>query len=201
MGALNPDRHPKSTSIGKAFPACELKIHEPDEEGIGEIWIKGDNVMMGYYEMPEETAEVLVDGWLRSGDIGFMDDEGYAVITGRAKNVIIAKNGKNVFPEELEYNLSNIPLVQESMVFSESTEDKEDIKIVASIIVDPDEVAERIGENATDEQILDALWKEVDKLNEEQPFFKRIKAIKLRKEEFVKNTSKKIIRFAEENKR
>ena len=130
-----------------------------------------------------------------------MDDEGYAVITGRAKNVIIAKNGKNVFPEELEYNLSNIPLVQESMVFSESTEDKEDIKIVASIIVDPDEVAERIGENATDEQILDALWKEVDKLNEEQPFFKRIKAIKLRKEEFVKNTSKKIIRFAEENKR
>lgn len=201
MGALNPDKHAKSTSIGKAFPACALKIHEPDEEGIGEIWIKGDNVMMGYYEMPEETAEVLVDGWLRSGDIGFIDDEGYAVITGRAKNVIIAKNGKNVFPEELEYNLSNVPLVAESMVFSEATEDKEDIKIVASIIVDQDEVAERLGENATDEEILAALWEEVDKLNEEQPFFKRIKAIKLRKEEFVKNTSKKIIRFAEENKR
>ena len=201
MGALNPDKHAKSTSIGKAFPACDLKIHEPDAEGIGEIWIKGDNVMMGYYEDPEETANVLVDGWLRSGDIGFMDSEGYAVITGRAKNVIIAKNGKNVFPEELEYNLSNIPLVQESMVFSEDTEDKEDIKIVASIIVDPDEVAERLGENATDEEILAALWKEVDRLNEEQPFFKRIKAIKLRKEEFVKNTSKKIIRFAEENKR
>ena len=201
MGALNPDKHAKSISIGKAFPSCDMKINDPDEDGMGEIWLKGDNIMMGYYEMPEETAEVLVDGWLRTGDIGFMDSTGYAVITGRAKNVIIAKNGKNVFPEEIENNLIDLPIVEESMVFSENTEDKEDIKIVASIIVDKEEIAMRLGEDASDEDIMKLLWEEVDKINEKQPFFKRIKEIKLRKEPFVKNTSKKIVRFAEENRK
>ncbi|MEG0156253.1 MAG: AMP-binding protein, partial [Anaerovoracaceae bacterium] len=115
-GALNPDKAPKSTSIGRKFPACDLKIVDANEEGIGEIWLKGGNVMMGYYHMPEATAEVITDGWFHTGDLGYVDQEGYAVITGRKKNVIITKNGKNVYPEELEYYLSNISLISESMV-------------------------------------------------------------------------------------
>ena len=201
MGALNPDTHAKSNSIGKAFPACDAKIINPDEDGIGEICLKGDNVMMGYYEDPEQTAEVLVDGWLLTGDLGYIDDEGYIIMTGRSKNVIITKNGKNVFPEEIEYNLSNIDVVKESMIFSEPTEDGEDITIVASIRLDDEEVEERWGSGLDKKTLEDKMWEEVDKLNANQPFFKRIKRIIIRDEDLVKNTSNKVIRFSEENKR
>ena len=201
MGALNPDTHAKSNSIGKPFPACDAKIINPDEDGIGEICLKGDNVMMGYYEDPEQTAEVLVDGWLLTGDLGYIDDEGYIIMTGRSKNVIITKNGKNVFPEEIEYNLSNIDVVKESMIFSEPTEDGEDITIVASIRLDDEEVEERWGSGLDKKTLEDKMWEEVDKLNANQPFFKRIKRIIIRDEDLVKNTSNKVIRFSEENKR
>lgn len=201
MGALNPDTHCKSNSIGKAFPACDAKIKDPDEEGIGEICIKGDNVMMGYYKDPEQTAEVIQDGWLLTGDLGYMDDEGFLVITGRQKNVIITKNGKNVFPEEIEYNLSNIDVVKESMIFSEPTSDGSDITIVAAIRLDDEEVREVWGEDIGKEDLEKKMWEEVDKLNADQPFFKRIKRIIIREQDLVKNTSNKVIRFAEENKR
>lgn len=201
MGALNPDRAPRSASIGRALPACELKIAEPNDEGIGEIRLKGGNVMMGYYNMPEATAQVIRDGWFHTGDLGYLDDEGYAYITGRKKNVIITKNGKNVYPEELEYNLSNVPLIGESMVFSDDTEKGVDALIVASIFPDWEEVEERLGKDVTDEELKNILWAEVDKINENQPFFKKIKKIIVRKEDFVKNTSKKIIRYVEENKK
>lgn len=200
MGALNPDTHAKATSIGKAFPACDAKIKDPDEEGIGEICIKGENVMMGYYEDPEQTAEVIEDGWLLTGDLGYIDDEKFIVITGRKKNVIITKNGKNVFPEELEYNLSNIDVVKESMVFSDSTKSGDDITIVAAIVLDDEEVRERWGEDLSPKELEDRMWEEIDKLNAAQPFFKRIKRIIIRDKDLVKNTSNKVIRFAEENK-
>lgn len=201
MGALNPDKAPKSASIGRAFPACELKIAEANEEGIGEIWLKGGNVMMGYYNMPEATAQVIQDGWFRTGDLGYLDKDGYAYITGRKKNVIITKNGKNVYPEELEYNLSNVPLIAESMVFADDTETGADTLIVAAILPDMEEVEERLGKDVSDEELEKSLWAEVDKINESQPFFKKIKKIIVRKEDFVKNTSKKIIRYVEENKK
>ncbi len=201
MGALNPDKAPKSASIGRAFPACELKIAEANEEGIGEIWLKGGNVMMGYYNMPEATAQVIQDGWFRTGDLGYLDKDGYAYITGRKKNVIITKNGKNVYPEELEYNLSNVPLIAESMVFADDMETGADTLIVAAILPDMEEVEERLGKDVSDEELEKALWAEVDKINESQPFFKKIKKIIVRKEDFVKNTSKKIIRYVEENKK
>ncbi len=201
MGALNPDKAPKSASIGRAFPACELKIAEANEEGIGEIWLKGGNVMMGYYNMPEATAQVIQDGWFRTGDLGYLDKDGYAYITGRKKNVIITKNGKNVYPEELEYNLSNVPLIAESMVFADDMETGADTLIVAAILPDMEEVEERLGKDVSDEELEKSLWAEVDKINESQPFFKKIKKIIVRKEDFVKNTSKKIIRYVEENKK
>lgn len=158
--------------------------------------------MLGYYNRPELTEEVMKNGWFYTGDLGYMDDSGYVYLTGRKKNVIITKNGKNVYPEELEYRLSNIPLVQESMVWSKPSEDGEDMVIVASIIVNSEALSEKFGERELgDEEIERELWKEVDKINLEVPYFKRIKAITLRKEEFEKNSSKKIKRFAEGNKK
>ena len=199
MGALNPDTAPKNTAIGRAFPACELKVHEPNEEGIGEICVKGDNVMMGYYQMEEETAKVIKDGWLHTGDLGKIDDEGYACITGRAKNVIITKNGKNVYPEELEYNVNNIPYVLESMVYGDDTESGSDTKIVAAIRLDDEEVRERFAD-ASLEEIEKELWKEIEEINNREPMFKKIKKIIVKQHDFEKNTSKKIKRHVEANK-
>ncbi|MGI6721472.1 MAG: AMP-dependent synthetase/ligase [Anaerovoracaceae bacterium] len=201
MGALNPDKMPKATSVGYPFPACKVKIIDKDEDGIGEICLWGGNVMLGYYEMPQETAEVLQDGWFHSGDLGYLDEDGYLIITGRKKNVIITKNGKNVFPEELEYYLQEIPLISESMVFSEETSDGSDDTIVAALRLDPEEVQERCGQGTDEAKIEQIVWEEIEKINERQPFWKRIKKIIIRKDDFVKNTSNKIIRFAEGNKK
>lgn len=201
MGALNPDTRPNSRSIGRKFPCFDIKIENTGDDGIGEICLKGDNIMLGYYGRPDLTSEVMKDGWFYTGDLGYMDDDGYVYLTGRKKNVIITKNGKNVYPEELEYRLSNIPLVQESMVWSKPSEDGEDMIIVASIVVNKEALSEIYGSKEMSEsEIEKVLWKEVDKINLEVPFFKRIKSIVLRSEEFEKNSSKKIKRFAESNK-
>lgn len=200
LGALNPDTAPKSDSIGVPFPACEIKTHQPNEEGIGELCLKGANIMLGYYNMPEATAEVIKDGWFHTGDLGYIDKEGYVHITGRKKNVIITKNGKNVYPEELEYYLSNVPFVEESFVFGQDSDDGEDTLIVASIKLDKEETEALLGKNFDESAAQKLLWSEVDKINEMTPFFKKIKKVIVRKEEFEKNTAKKIIRYKESNR-
>ena len=202
MGALNPDTAPNSASIGVRFPGADLKVVDINEEGIGEICVYGDNIMLGYMDMPEETAAVIdSEGWFHTGDMGYMDDRGYAYITGRKKNVIITKNGKNVYPEELEYQLSLVPFVEESFVFEgESTGDK-DTTIVASIKLDGEAVEEVLGAEYTEEQVKELIWKEVDKINADAPFYRKIKKVIIRKSDFIKNSSKKLIRFAEDNKK
>lgn len=204
MGALNPDQHKymRNASVGHILPGMQVKIADKDEDGIGEICLKGDNVMLGYYKNPEETAKVIKDGWFYTGDQGYTDEEDFIYITGRKKNVIIASNGKNVFPEELEYLLSKSPYVAESMVWG-ADDEKGNITIVASIRPDEEEVAEAIGEEKAkdDEAIKELLWKEVDRINADLPLFKKIKKISVRREEFEKNTSKKIKRFVEGNKK
>ncbi|PWL93982.1 MAG: AMP-dependent synthetase [Clostridiales bacterium] len=203
MGALNPDQHKymRNASVGHILPGMDVKIEDKDEDGIGEICLKGDNVMLGYYKNPKETAKVIKDGWFYTGDQGYIDEEKFIYITGRKKNVIIASNGKNVFPEELEYYLSKSKYISESMVWGAEDGKSGDITIVAAIIPDLEEVEEAIGKDADDEQIKALLWKEVDKINEDLPMFKKIKKVSLRHEEFEKNTSKKIKRFAESNKK
>lgn len=200
LGALNPDSAPKADSIGIAFPGGGIRIDNPDEDGIGEICLSGSNIMLGYYNMPEATAEVIKDGWYYTGDLGYMDEEGFAYITGRKKNVIITKNGKNVFPEELEYYLSNIPFIQESFVFGQESSDGKDTVIVASVKMDEEELEEILGKDYDPELAKKMLVDEVDKINADSPMFKKIRKIIVRKTDFVKNTSKKIIRFAPENK-
>lgn len=202
MGALNPDIRPKAASCGRKFPGFEVAVHEPDEDGNGELWLRGGNVMLGYYKNPEATAESITDGWFHSGDIGYIDDEGYIFITGRKKNVIITKNGKNVFPEELEYYLSNIPVIKASMVFSEETDDHEDVLVVASVRLDDEEVKEKYGDHEpTKSELYQDLWADIDEINQKQPFFKRIKRLYIRDTDFEMNTSQKIIRYSKENRR
>ena len=204
MAALNPDRHKymRNSSVGHLLPGMEVKIEDKNEDGIGEICVKGPNVMLGYYNMPEETAKVIKDGWFHTGDLGYVDDEEFIYITGRKKNVIITANGKNVFPEELEYYLGRSTMVSESMVWAQEDESGQDTVIVATIKPDMEEVEAAIGKDAAgdDAQVEKLLWTEVDKINENLPFFKKIKKINVRREEFEKTTGKKIKRFVESNK-
>ena len=193
--ALNPDKFFKNDSLGYVPPGFDAKIIDKDPEtGIGEICVKGGNVMLGYYKMPEESAKVLVDGWLHTGDLGYLDKDNYIYLTGRIKNVIITKNGKNVYPEEIEYYLSNIPYIKESMVMGKESKGSDEILISASIFPDMEEVVEVLGDapNVKAQEFL--IWTEIDKINKELPYFKRIKKITIRSEEFEKTTGKKIKR-------
>ncbi len=204
MISLNPDQHKymRNASVGHVMPTLQARIDSPDEDGIGEICIKGDNVMLGYYDRPEETAKVLRDGWLHTGDLGYLDKDGFLYITGRAKNVIITQNGKNVFPEELEYLLGRIPYVSECMVWAEKDDAGRDLDIAATIKPDFDAVRDAIGAEAAknNSAVEELLWSEVEKLNADLPKFKKIQKIKVRSSEFEKTTGKKIKRFVEENK-
>ena len=178
------------------MPGVDVQILNPDSDGIGEFIAKGDNVFMGYYEDPESTAEALdSDGYYHTGDLGYIDKNGFCIITGRKKNVIIAQNGKNVFPEEIEYLLSLDDRVAESVVSGEHDDKKNDIIIVATIFPDMDWVEQNLGKDASDEAIQKELEDAVDKVNEKLVNYKKIKKVVLRKTEFEKNTSRKIKRY------
>ncbi|MBK5246307.1 MAG: AMP-binding protein [Peptostreptococcaceae bacterium] len=199
--ALNPDKFFKNDSLGYVPPGFDAKIIDMDPETrIGEICVKGGNVMLGYYKMPEESAKVLVDGWLHTGDLGYIDKDNYIYLTGRIKNVIITKNGKNVYPEEIEYYLSNVPYIKECMVMGIESKSSDEILITASIFPDMEEVTEVLGNNPDKKAQEFLIWTEIDKINKEMPYFKRIKKISIRSEEFEKTTGKKIKRNLEENK-
>lgn len=197
---INPDFDSRDDSAGYPPPLIDVHIEEANEEGIGEIVVKGRNVMLGYYHDQQATDAVIKEGWFYTGDLGFIDEEGYIHITGRKKNVIITKNGKNVFPEELEFYLGKIRFIEESMVWGIDSEDNGDTLICANIKTNTDELTQMLGKAYTDEQASSLIWQEIDKLNEELPYYKRIKKAEIRKGEFEKTTGKKIKRFSEANK-
>ena len=179
----------------------EVKIIDKNDEGVGEICIKGPNVMMGYYNNPEETARSLKDGWFHTGDLGYIDRNKYIYITGRKKNVIITANGKNVYPEELENYLDESLFVSESMVWAGEDGEGHDKAIIATIKPDMDEVRNYLGDDADDPaRVKDLIQSEVDRINEPQPLFKKIGKVVIKMDDFDKTTAHKIKRYTESNK-
>ena len=191
--SANRNKYRKPGSVGTPILACRVKIDNPDENGEGEICVKGPNVMLGYYNNPEATAEVFdKDGFFHTGDYGKLDEEGWIYITGRKKNLIILSNGKNVYPEEIEADLQKVEGVTEVVVYAgQSRVQKDRITIVAEIFPDAELLADK---GITDIQTY--FEDQVKILNAKMPPYKAVKCVKLRDVEFQKNTSRKITRFS-----
>ena len=193
-------KYVRNGSVGVPMINDTIEIVDKDKNGIGEIRVKGPNVMLGYYEMEEETNEVLKDGWFYTGDLGYIDKDGYIFITGRSKNMIVLKNGKKVFPEELEMLVNRIELVQESMVFGLPDEnDKNDIKLSVKVVYNKEIVKEKYSDK-TENELHQIIWDEIKELNKTFPSYKYIKNMILSKEELIKTTTKKIKRHEEMKK-
>ena len=183
----------KYASVGPAVPCCQVRIYDgyENEKGFmeGEIQVKGDNVMLGYYNNPEATAAAFTDdGWFRTGDVGYLDEDEYCFITGRLKTVIVLESGKNVFPEEIEEYLSNIETIAESAVIGR--QDGSEVNLTALIFPD----ATKFPEGTTKEQMQESIQKSINELNKTLPTYKHIKIVELRDTEFEKTTSRKIKR-------
>ena len=177
-------------SVGKPLCNVEVKIEDPNEEGIGEIAVKGPNVMLGYYENEEDTKAVLKDGWFYTGDLGYYNKKGYLCIAGRQKSVIVLKNGKNIYPEEIETLINTLPYVEESMVFGYPKGD--DLIISAKIVYNKE-----YFRNTSKEDIEDRIWKDIKDINKELTIFKHIKKIIVTDEPMIKTTTAKVKRFEE----
>ncbi len=192
--ALNRDVYFKNHAAGLPLPGVEIKVVDPDEDGIGELAGRGPNVMLGYYKNPEATAEAIdKNGFYHTGDLGYIDEDGFCIITGRKKNVIIAKNGKNIFPEEIELLLSLSPYVTESLVSGEEGH-RDDIILTATIYPDMEAVEKLLGPDPVRDDIQALLEEEVKKVNQQLVPYKRIHRVIYRDTEFEKTTSRKIRR-------
>lgn len=188
------EKHIRYGSVGLPFPSVQIKIENKNEEGIGEITAKGPNVMLGYYEMEEETSNVLKDGWFYTGDLGYLDKDGYLFITGRKKNVIVLKNGKNIYPEELEQVITKLPYVAEVMVYGKEKED--DLVVSAKIVYDKDYVKKNYKDK-TNEELKEIFWQDIKEINKTMPTYKYIKNLVVTDEPMIKTTTAKIKRFEE----
>ena len=187
----------KSGSIGFPMDNVEVEIVNKDEDGIGELRVKGPNVMLGYYENEEETKKVLKDGWFYTGDLGYFDEEGYLFLTGRQKDMIVLKNGKKVFPEELEILVNRIDLVEECIVFGMPDEkDQNDLKLSVKVVYNKEVAKEKYPE-ASEEDLKKIIWEKIKEINKTFPPYKYIKNIILTDQELIKTTTKKVKRNEE----
>ena len=197
--AVEDDKYKKIGSIGKALPTLDVKIDKPNEEGIGELLVKGPTIMLGYYENEEATKETIdKEGWLHTGDLAKIDKDGFIFITGRKKFVIVLKNGKNIYPEELEILINKIAGVKECFVYGKP-EDDGDYKISAKIVYDK-EIMKDIYGVEEEKDIKEKLWKEVKTINKTMPKYKYIKGITITEEELIKTTTRKVKRNVEMKK-
>ena len=181
-------------SIGKALYGVDVKIDSPDEEGIGEIIAKGPNVMNGYYENEEATKEVLKDGWFHTGDLGYMDKDGFFYIAGRKKNVVVLKNGKNIYPEEIEILVGRLEYVAENIVFGIPKDD--DYTLSAKIVYNKDYMSEKYP-TLSAEEIRNKIWEDIKAINEKLPNYKHIKNIIVTAEPMIKTSTGKVKRNEE----
>ena len=193
--AGNNDYYYKAASCGMPIPNVEYKIDNPNTEGIGEIIVKGPNVMLGYYENKIETDKVLKNGWFYTGDLGYMDEEDFLYISGRSKNMILTKNGENIYPEEIESILNDNDLINEALVIGTSN-GKDDIEVKAKIFPNIDAIKEYLGNKIpTKEEIGKIMSDVIKKVNEKLPKFKHIKSFKVMDEDFERTTTNKVKRY------
>lgn len=189
------DKYQKPGSVAFALPDVEIKIDEPNEQGIGEVVVKGPNIMLGYYDNKEATDEVLIDGWFHTGDLGYYDKDGYLFITGRKKNVIVLKNGKNIYPEELEILIARLPYVAENMVFGKPTDDN-DLDINAKIVYN-EEYMKQTYPDKREEDYKNIIWNDIKEINKTMPGYKHIRDIIVTHEPMIKTTTQKVKRNEE----
>ena len=192
-GSAPKERYLKAGSVGTVVDSGEVKIVNQDEYGIGEILFKGPNVMLGYYDMPEETAKVIEpDGFMHTGDLGYADKDGWLYLTGRKKNVIVTKTGENVYPEEIEDIISGYAAIDECMVFPYHDNGEETVAI--QILPVKEVVETRLGHEATEEDLDKYFTDLVKEFNQRLAPYKRIKHVFVRKQDFVRTTTRKIRR-------
>ena len=197
---VNPPDKPKNASVGYALPGVDVKIYNPGKDGIGEIIAKGDNVMRGYYKNEDATNKVFTeDGWFLTGDMGYIDEEGYLYITGRRKSVIVTKGGKNIYPEEIEERLLESSYISEVLVTMKENQKTNQKEVVAIIYPDytalDEYFADKEIENPDEDTVYKFISEEVKKINKELTEFKRVRRVILREEEFPKTTTQKIKRY------
>lgn len=178
------------------MPKVKVKIDNPDENGIGEIIVQGDNVFKGYLNDPEKTNEVLINGWCHTGDIGYIDENGFIFITGRQKDMIVLDNGKKIFPEEVEHVLMDLEYIKDVLVFADNSNGDDDLKLTAKIRINKKETQEMYP-NLEYNQILQKIWNDIKEINTTFPKYKYIKDVLITEEEFIKTTTLKIKRFKE----
>jgi len=195
IAALTPEYDRKAGSVGRAVDCATIKILNPNEDGEGELLIKSDTLMLGYFEDEKLTKEVIKDGWFYSGDIGYIDDKGNIFITGRCKNVIVTKNGKNIYPEELELLVGKLKEVKECVIYGKKSEIKDDLVITASIFPNFSYIKKKYLVESSDTKKIEEILKErIDEINENLPLYKNIKKVEIKETEFAKTTTMKIKR-------
>ena len=190
-------------TVGKAVEGVDIRIdlseNENENSNIGQIIVKGDNVMLGYYNDPQATKKALKNGWFYTGDLGYFDLRGNLVITGREKNVIVTSNGKNIFPEELESLINKVPLVGESMVYGKKRNNSDkDVIVALRITLDKEQMEEKFGKNMpSDAEIYGIISEEIKRINRMMSPYKAIKELEIKKDDFIKTTTMKIKRKEE----
>lgn len=195
--AAGTDFEQRIGSVGKVLPSLKVKIVNKDETGTGEVIVKGPSVMLGYYQNEEANKEVLEKEWLHTGDLGHIDKKGFLFLAGRKKSVIVLKNGKNVYPEEIESIINRIDGIKESFIYGKPEDNNEDdLKLCAKVVYDKDLMKQIYNAN-TEEEIKNALWLKIKEINKTMPPYKYIKELIVSEEELIKTTTLKIKRHEE----
>ncbi len=187
----------RDDSAGQPVPGIEVAIDKPGPDGVGEIKVKGPITMLGYYKNPEATNVVLRDGWLYTGDNGYIDKNNFIYIAGRQKNVIVTKNGKNIFPEDVELYLNKSEYIKESIVYGVDNENESDTIVCAKIVPNMEVLIEKFGQVPVPDDLYKLIKQEVQKVNKKLSSYKKIKHFEIREGEFEKTTTKKIKRQLE----